>query len=113
MRREGISSLVVDTDPESFVTERDIVSAVASGQELSDPVSAIATRAPVWVPATISVPHAAALMIGLGVRHLLVLAPTGEVTGVLSIRDAFEVLLPMLDADGWLSVLSSALADVR
>ena len=113
MRREEISSLVVDTNPASFVTERDLVRAMADGRALSDPVGAVAARAPICVPPTVTVAHAAALMVGLGIRHLLVLASTGEVAGVLSIRDAFELLLRALDPDGWVSTFASALGDVE
>ena len=112
MRAEGISSLVVDSQPVSFVTERDLVQALADGRDLSEPVSTVATRAPVWIPPTLSVAHAAALMVGLGVRHLLVVDERGEISGVLSIRDAFDVLLPALEPDGWVATFAMAMRDV-
>ena len=50
MRRENISSLVVDTQPPSLLTERcDLVRAMADGHGPSDTVASMATRAPVWV----------------------------------------------------------------
>lgn len=112
MRHEGISSLVVDTNPPSFLTERDLVQAVASGRPLSDRVGEIATRGPVWVPPTLTVAQAAALMVGTGMRHLVVVDSVGAVVGVLSIRDAFEVLVRSVDPGGWLSAFGAALGDI-
>lgn len=112
MRRERISALVVDTHPVSFLTEQDVVRAVAEGRALTDPVSTVATRGPVWVPPTLTVTHAAALMVGVGIRHLLIVAPIDEVVGVLSMTDAFEALLGSLDVDGWLAACRSVSGDV-
>lgn len=112
MRREGVSSLVVDTHPVSFLTERDLVHALADGRPATDEVSTVATRSPVWVPPTVTVAHAAALMVGLGFRHLVVVDPSGDVSGVLSMRDAFEVLLREVEADGWLAAFGVTLDDL-
>lgn len=54
MRGEDVSALMVATQPESFVTERDLARAVAEEIDSSEPVTVIATRAPVWAPPTIT-----------------------------------------------------------
>ena len=112
MRKEGISSLVVDSQPESLVTERDLVQALADGLDRAEAVSGIATRGPVWISPSLSVAHAAALMVGLGVRHLVVVDTSGTIAGVLSIRDAFGALLPALEPDGWLAAFATTLHEV-
>jgi CBS domain-containing protein len=112
MRKEDISSLIVDTEPPSFLTERDLVRAMAQGCNASAPVSTVATRAPVWVPPTVSVENAAAIMVAYGLRHLVVLGPAGEPVGVLSIRDALASVLREIDASAWLDALGAPPGDV-
>lgn len=102
MRSEHVSSLVVRTEPPSLVTERDLVRALAELGDPATPVSAVATRSPVWAPPTLSPAHAAAIMVRVGVRHLVVVAESGEPAGVVSIREALAALLPAADPDGWL-----------
>lgn len=112
MRREDVSALIVETEPESFVTERDLTRALAEEIDPSEPVTIIATRAPVWAPSTITVAHAAAVMVRFGLRHLVVVADSGEAASVLSIRDAFAILLSNVEPSGWLAGFASALGDV-
>lgn len=109
MREGAVSALVIDTHPVSFLTERDLVQALAEGRDPAEAVCAIATRSPVWVPPTMTVSHAAALMVGLGFRHLLVVGPDGEPTGVLAAQDAVALLLHDRDPDGWLAALDVGL----
>ena len=112
MRAEDVSSIVIDTEPPSIVTERDLTRALAEGLDPSEPAMRVATRAPVWVPPTITVVHAAATMVQVGMRHMLVLNVDGEPVGVLSMRDVFEVLLRSVDGGGWLVDFATALGDV-
>ncbi|MGH9276537.1 MAG: CBS domain-containing protein [Acidimicrobiales bacterium] len=112
MRRHNISSLVVDTEPISLVTERDLVRAMADGRALSDAVSSVATRAPVWIPPTVTVAHAAAIMAHVGLRHLVVVDLAGEPAGVLSIRDALDAILRSTEPDGWLAAFPAVAGDV-
>jgi CBS domain-containing protein len=112
MRAEDVSSVVIDTEPPSIVTERDLTRALAEAIDPSEPAMRVATRAPVWVPPSITVVHAAATMVQVGMRHMLVLATTGEPVGVLSMRDLFEILLRSYDAGAWLVDFAAALGDV-
>ena len=109
MRAEDVSSVVIDTEPPSIITERDLARALAEEIDPSQPAMQVATRAPVWVPPTITVVHAAAKMVQLGMRHMLVMATSGEPVGVLSMRDVFEILLRSVDGGGWLVDFAAAL----
>jgi CBS domain-containing protein len=111
VRREDISSVLVDTDPASFLTERDLTRAVAEGIDPSEPVTRVCTTAPIWVAPAITVVNAAAMMVGFELRHLLVIAAGGQPIGVLSMRDAFEILLRNAEASGWLAGFSAAMDD--
>ncbi len=102
-RTENVGSVLIDTRPSSFATERDLVQAVADGLDPSSPITDIATMAPVWVPPTVSVVNAAALMVRMGVRHLPILDHSGQALGVLSMRDAFDVLLRAVEPSRWLA----------
>jgi hypothetical protein len=59
--------------------------------------------APVWVPPTVSVVNAAALMVRMGVRHLPILDRGGQPVGVLSMGDAFDVLLTAVEPSRWIA----------
>lgn len=111
MRQQHVSSLVVRTEPPSLVTERDLVRALAELGDPATPVWAVATRSPVWAPPTLTLPHAGAIMVRLGLRHLVVVGQSGEPVGVLSIRDTLEALLPAVDLDGWLDAFASSSLD--
>jgi CBS domain-containing protein len=112
MRAEDVSSVVIDTDPPSLVTERDLTRALATDIEPSEPAMRVATRGPLRVPPTMTVVHAAATMVHFGLRHLLVVDISAEPVGVLSMRDAFEILLRSVDPGGWLADFSAALGDI-
>lgn len=111
MRREDVSTVIVTTEPEAFVTERDLLRAVAEGIDLSGPVTLVAGRAPVWAPSTVTVANAAAVMVRFGLRHLVVVAESGEAVGVLSVQDAFAVLLADVDANDWLAGFQATLGE--
>jgi CBS domain-containing protein len=111
MRQQHVSSLVVRTEPPSLVTERDLIRALAELGDPATPVSAVATRSPVWAPPTLTLPHAGAIMVRLGLRHLVVVDVSGEPIGVVSIRDALEALLPAVEVDGWLDAFPSVPLD--
>jgi PAS domain S-box-containing protein len=101
---EGARDRLAQVDPETTARAR----ALAEEIDPSEPATRIASRAPVWVAPTTTVVHAAATMIQLGMRHMLVLAPSGEAVGVLSMRDVFEILLRSVDG-GWLVDFAAAL----
>ncbi len=112
MRAGDVSSVVIDTEPPSIVTERDLTRALAEAIDPSEPAMRVATRAPVWVPPSITVVHAAATMVQVGMRHMLVLTTDAEPVGVLSMRDLFEILLRSHDEGAWLVDFAAAVGDV-
>jgi signal-transduction protein with cAMP-binding, CBS, and nucleotidyltransferase domain len=75
------------------VTERDMVGALAQGANPHDHVTTVDTIRPYWVPASMSVPEAAGLMVGLGVRHLVVVNQSGMPVGVVSMAELLVSLL--------------------
>jgi len=87
------AALVLDEEipGSSIITERDILNAVARGENPdSELVSghmadAVCTAAPEW-----SLEHAAAEMSRRGIRHLVVV-DSGNLVGVLSMRDIVRV----------------------
>jgi len=103
LRAENVASVLIDSQPSSLATERDLVRALADGMDPSWPITRIATMAPVWVPPTVSVVNAAALMVRMGVRHLPILDRGGQPVGVLSMRDAFDVLLTAVEPSRWIA----------
>jgi CBS domain-containing protein len=94
MSRRGVGSAVVH-DPESegfgIMTERDILHAVGAGLDPNTERAAdhltwdVVYATPDW-----TLEEAAAAMVRGGFRHLVVLA-SGEVAGVISVRDIIRV----------------------
>ena len=94
LRDEDVSSVLVGDKPREIVTERDLTQALAKGLGPATPVEDIAERTPVWVTTTSEIADVATLMLHHEVRHIIVLAPSGDAVGVLSMRDIFSLLLP-------------------
>jgi CBS domain-containing protein len=107
MRAEDVSALVVGTPGEliAIVTERDITAAVADGRPSATPVTTLATAAPITVRRDADIGTAAARMVRLGVRHLVVVDGDRAV-GIVSIRDALAVLLRAVTPEPMFVVLS-------
>jgi signal-transduction protein with cAMP-binding, CBS, and nucleotidyltransferase domain len=101
MRQADSSTVLVGDDGASLVTERDLVDALAQGRDPEGPIGDVAQRNPFWAPAGLQLAEAAALMVRFGVRHLIVRYPDGS-AGVLSMRDAFGVLVRHIDPVRWL-----------
>jgi len=76
----------------AILTERDVMKAVAAGQDGGAPVSDWMTRHPETIEPTDTTDHAASLMIHGGFRHLPVVEG-GKVVGIVSIRDLMKVAL--------------------
>ena len=108
MRRADVSTVLVGEDGSSIISERDLVEALAEGRDLEGPIGEVAQREPFWVPANLQLAEAAALMVGFGVRHLVVRASDGSAT-VLSMRDAFGILVRHTDPVGWLASFRQSL----
>ncbi|HTT87643.1 MAG TPA: CBS domain-containing protein, partial [Acidimicrobiales bacterium] len=92
MSSNDVSCVVVGTGC-AIVTEHDLAAALASGIDGEEPVTRIATRAPVWATSSTTVVDAVGTMVGRGIRHLLVLTPNGDVLGVLPLATATRALL--------------------
>jgi CBS domain-containing protein len=83
------AAIVMDPDGAGpgILTERDVLRAVAAGDDLSVvPVSEHTTTSVVYAEPTWSLDEAAAAMVDGGFRHLVVLQGP-DVVGVLSVRD--------------------------
>lgn len=83
---------IVDVDGGGVITERDVLRAIAAGDDLDAArVGDHMTPQPVSVPSTTPLAEACDLMIDRGVRHLLI-SDAGELVGVLNMRDVVGVL---------------------
>jgi CBS domain-containing protein len=94
MVERGVGAVVVLEGDRiaAILTERDVMKAVAAGQDGSAPVSEWMTRHPETVELEDTTDHAASLMIHGGFRHLPVVEG-GKVVGIVSIRDLMRVAL--------------------
>ena len=106
MRAHDISSIVVGGPGQlvSIVTERDLTQALAEGWPLETTVQAIASDEPLTASPTTTVLDAARLMLGSGVRHLVVTRGRRAV-GVVSMRDVLAALVTALTPDTVLGLL--------
>jgi CBS domain-containing protein len=94
MAERGVGAVVVlegDTIA-AILTERDVMKAVAAGQDGSASVTDWMTRHPDTIEPDDTTDHAASLMIHGGFRHLPVV-DGGKVVGIVSIRDLMKVAL--------------------
>lgn len=92
MHQHGVGSVVVvdaDSRPVGIFSERDLVAAVASGQDTRS-VGELMTRDPVALPAHAFAYEAALSMIGNRIRHVLV-TDDARLIGVVSERDLFSL----------------------
>ena len=94
MSERGVGAVVVlDGDAlAAILTERDVMRAVADGQDGGALVSDWMTSHPDTIEPTDTTDHAASLMIHGGFRHLPVVED-GRVVGIVSIRDLMRVAL--------------------
>ena len=94
MAERGVGAVVVleGAAVAAILTERDVMRAVAAGQDCAVPVADWMTRHPDTIEPTDTTDHAASLMIHGGFRHLPVVEE-GRVVGIISIRDLMRVAL--------------------
>ena len=94
MTDRGVGAVVVlEGDAiAAILTERDVLKAVAAGNDGSAPVADWMTRHPETIEPEDTTDHAATLMIHGGFRHLPVVLG-GKVVGIVSIRDLMKVAL--------------------
>jgi len=93
MVRGGVSCAILEEAPLRVVTELDLVRGLAQGLRPEDEIAAVASEHPNWAPPSASVAEAAALMVSLGIRHLVVLDITERPSGVVSMAELFNVLV--------------------
>jgi signal-transduction protein with cAMP-binding, CBS, and nucleotidyltransferase domain len=104
-----VSCAVLDEPPLRVVTEHDLSAAWAQGHDAEDEVSKIATTHPRWAPVSASISDAAALMVSLGIRHLVVLDVTGRPTGIVSMSEIFSVLVQAQDPTSLYAVFTDVM----
>ncbi len=90
---DGVSCAILNEEPLRVVTEFDLAQGLARGMRPEDEVATIASEHPNWAPPSASVAEAAALMVSLGIRHLVVLDITERPSGVVSMAELFDVLV--------------------
>ena len=95
MATRGVGAVVVLEGERvaAILTERDVMKAVAAGNDGSAPVKEWMTPHPDTIEPTDTTDHAASLMIHGGFRHLPVVEANGKVVGIVSIRDLVRVAL--------------------
>ncbi len=100
MRGAGIGALIVmDGDAlAGIITERDMLSAAAEGRSLEDETVKDWMTANVGsVSAATSVEEAAAWLLGAGYRHLPVTSGSGQIIGIVSIKDILWALVDVTE----------------
>ena len=95
MATRGVGAVVVLEGERvaAILTERDVMKAVAAGNDGSAPVKEWMTPHPDTIEPSDTTDHAASLMIHGGFRHLPVVEANGKVVGIVSIRDLVRVAL--------------------
>ena len=93
MLNRDISCVVLDEPPLRVVTERDLAVAWAQKRSANESVAIVASSNPYWTPLDTTVAEAAALMMRIGIRHLVVLDIEGLPTGVVSMIELFSILV--------------------
>jgi CBS domain-containing protein len=111
MREHDVSSVLVGRPGElvAILTERDLVDALAEGRGPESPVDDLAVADPLTVPPEESVQQVAVLMLHHGVRHLVVVAGR-QAIGVVSIREALELLVSASNAEAVFAVVRQAVS---
>jgi hypothetical protein len=93
MVNRNVSCALIREPPLRVITEFDLARAWATGCCADDEVASIATVHPYWAPASTTPIAAAAAMINLGIRHLVVLDASDLPLGVVSMPTLFSALL--------------------
>lgn len=98
--KHEVGAIVVGDDerPSALVSERDVVRAVAAGQDLSMPALEVASKKLVWCEADATVNEVAVRMMDRYIRHVLV-ERDGELVGIVSARDLLGVYGAGADLD--------------
>ena len=113
MRAHGWPSVVVGEPGEliSVVTERDLTAALADGLDTGTPVREVAAPNPLSLPIVATVLDAATVMLGAGVRHVVVTLDR-QAVGVVSMRDVLAALVRQVNPEGVLTLVEQVVVDV-
>jgi CBS domain-containing protein len=105
---------VVDEDGAlvGVLSERDLLAALSEGTEMAGrtSVDSIMTKTLIACHMADSVLHAIELMGSNNIRHLVVLE-NGEIAGVLSSRDLFDIMAKRIDERGLINITNDASDD--
>jgi CBS domain-containing protein len=93
MVRDEVSCVILEELPLRIVTELDLVRGLGRGGRPDDAVATVASAHPTWAPPSASVAEAAALMVSLGIRHLVVVDLAERPSGIVSMAELFDVLV--------------------
>lgn len=93
MEDVGVTCALVGEGSSHLVTDHDLAGALAAGLGADAPIDQVATKTPVWATTSSTLADAVTMMLNHKIRHLLVLAPTGQAHGVLSLSTATRLLL--------------------
>jgi CBS domain-containing protein len=99
-------AVLVDARPLVECTERDIVLAIAAGEDADAPVGSLNLNSPPYVRGTTPIADALQLMWTIGRRGMLVVSRDGRPLGYLAATTAFEALRA---GPPWLGALKIAL----
>lgn len=113
MRAHEVSALVVGEPGEliSVVTERDLCWALADGLDPGTPVGEVAAPDPLSLPIVAPIVDAATLMLGAGVRHVVVTIDNRAV-GVVSMRDVLATLVRRVTPEAVLNLVEQVVVGV-
>jgi signal-transduction protein with cAMP-binding, CBS, and nucleotidyltransferase domain len=93
LANSNMSCALIREQPLRVVTERDLARAWASECAPGEPIATIASEHPYWIPSTADIADAAAMMVHLGVRHLVVLDERELPLGVVAMSDLFALMV--------------------
>jgi signal-transduction protein with cAMP-binding, CBS, and nucleotidyltransferase domain len=91
--KRGLSCALLREQPLRVVTEMDLARAWVRECEAHEPVATIASEHPYWIRSTAEIADAAAMMVHLGVRHLVVLDERDLSFGVVGMADLFALMV--------------------
>ncbi|MEA2460369.1 MAG: hypothetical protein QOH90_546 [Actinomycetota bacterium] len=102
------SLLIIEDDKlTGIVTERDVLRVIAEGHNPTEiTLREVMTKNPVTVSPSASVREAAGIMFDKWFRHLPVVTESGEVAGIISLRDLLTLVSEGMEAPETLETLT-------
>lgn len=105
MVAEGVSAVLVDSQPLGIVTERDVVTAMVVGQSWECPTAEVAATVSVTVGADTDIIEAAEVMLQRQLRHLVVRVGKRPYA-IVAISEIAAALVQAATAGHWMGSLS-------